>query len=125
MHEFNHEMIGTTFTFESKPFTYTYLGKRDFHMTNNIHMFLVKKSYNSYINVHSEDWPNIHLNNGFLVPILNLSKKQIQMQLVSTIKSRKDLLKLKKIQDNIGFQDDVFMILRAFLGDTKMIDKKI
>ena len=125
MREFNHEMIGTTFTFETNSFTYTYLGKRDFHMTSNTHMFLVKNNYNSYINVHSADWPNIHLNNGFLIPMLYLPKKQIQMQLISLVKSRKDLLKLNKIQDNIGFQDDIFMILRAFLGDTKMIDKKI
>lgn len=121
----NHTMIGTTFSVGNKTFTYTYLGKNEINHSGNEHLFLVKHATHSYINEHSDTWPDIQLNCGYLIPKSNVIKKQIHDKFMSVINSKRDLIKLKKIHATIHFQNDIYMVLRAFLGDTDLIGKNI
>jgi hypothetical protein len=124
--QFDHTFIGTAFTFLHSNFTYTYLGKDK--NSHNLHKFLVEHTMNkyySYINDHSNTWPDKVLKEKIMIPISIEIKKQIHAQLISRINNIKDLLKLEKIQQKILFQDDIYIVLRAFLGDTKIIKKKI
>jgi len=117
---FDHAMIGTTFSLDEKPFTYTYLGRKNYgNYVYNNHLFLViHENANSYINHHSTGWPESLLSIGYLKPRLN-EMKRIQQDLIMKVQSKKDLLQLKKIQQTIQLPYDIYVVMSAFLGEAK------